>query len=225
MLDILDIDKLKSSGYQVDIVDKNIYIIKDFIQSSDIDYVYDFAESLSEEQWRTAYMDNLRRTCLQSFGTDDLEELVKSKKIIINEKLADKSITTAENTMDPSIPRDVQVKLWAISCGISNDLSKFITGYDIRPFGVIQRHYPGVGLDEHVDQHNDPSLKYACVAYLNDNYEGGELYFPDRGITVKPDAGSIAVFDASSDYLHGVHPVTGNNTRYAMTSFIWDKSH
>lgn len=72
------------------------------------------------------------------------------------------------------------------------------------------------------DAHIDDGKKYprtvSVSAYLNDNYEGGEIEFPHFGIFHKPSAGDIIVFGSSYPYLHKVHP-TKNGTRYAVVNW------
>lgn len=59
-------------------------------------------------------------------------------------------------------------------------------------------------------------LEYSTVIYLNDDYEGGEIYFPKLSYIYKPKAGDIILFPCSTDeYLHGVLPVRGSN-RYTI---------
>ena len=62
--------------------------------------------------------------------------------------------------------------------------------------------------------------KYVGILYLNDNYEGGNLYFPDHGIEFKPNAYSYYVFPGGIENIHGVKEVL-EGTRYTMVSF-WD---
>jgi predicted 2-oxoglutarate/Fe(II)-dependent dioxygenase YbiX len=57
------------------------------------------------------------------------------------------------------------------------------------------------------------------VFYINDNYEGGELYFPDIDVVIKPEMGSLCVFDGSKLLKHGVKTVT-KGTRYNSTIFV-----
>lgn len=49
----------------------------------------------------------------------------------------------------------------------------------------------------------------SVLAYLNDDYDGGELYFPDQDVTVKPKRGSIVTFPGNAHYIHGVKEITG----------------
>jgi hypothetical protein len=62
--------------------------------------------------------------------------------------------------------------------------------------------------------------KYVGVLYLNDDYEGGELYFPDHDIEFKPNKYSYYVFCGGVENIHGVKEIT-KGTRYTMVSF-WD---
>ena len=62
--------------------------------------------------------------------------------------------------------------------------------------------------------------KYVAVLYLNDDYEGGELYFPQHDISIKPNAYSLYTFPGGVENLHGVTEIT-KGTRYTMVSF-WD---
>jgi hypothetical protein len=62
--------------------------------------------------------------------------------------------------------------------------------------------------------------KYVGILYLNDNYEGGELYFPDHGISIRPEAGMFITFPGGHENIHGVTEIT-QGTRYTMVSF-WD---
>lgn len=62
--------------------------------------------------------------------------------------------------------------------------------------------------------------KYVGVLYLNENYEGGNLYFPEHDIEFKPKEFSLYVFCGGVENLHGVREIT-EGTRYTMVSF-WD---
>lgn len=62
--------------------------------------------------------------------------------------------------------------------------------------------------------------KYVGVLYLNDNYDGGELYFPDHDIEFKPNSLSYYIFPGGVENIHGVKEIL-DGTRYTMVSF-WD---
>jgi hypothetical protein len=68
--------------------------------------------------------------------------------------------------------------------------------------------------------------KYVGILYLNDDYDGGELYFCDKEnkmtpyLSFKPNAYSYYVFPGGVENIHGVSEIT-KGTRYTMVSF-WD---
>jgi len=64
--------------------------------------------------------------------------------------------------------------------------------------------------------------KYVGILYLNDDFEGGELYFPEHNISFKPNAYSLICFPGGVENIHGVSEIT-KGTRYTMVSF-WDYS-
>ena len=94
-------------------------------------------------------------------------------------------------------------------------------------------HYWGVGISyyeafnfvkyegegKHFNIHADHGPAYvttvSVVAYLNDDYEGGELYFPRFDLTIKPKPGDIAVFPSTYIYEHASLPMK-SGTKYSV---------
>jgi hypothetical protein len=62
--------------------------------------------------------------------------------------------------------------------------------------------------------------KCVGILYLNNNYKGGELYFPDHKIEFKPPVYSYIMFPGGHENIHGVKEIL-EGTRYTMVSF-WD---
>lgn len=60
--------------------------------------------------------------------------------------------------------------------------------------------------------------KFGCVLYLNEEYEGGEIYFPNQNVSIKPKANTLAFFPGDDEYLHGVKPIT-SGIRYTLSTF------
>lgn len=84
------------------------------------------------------------------------------------------------------------IKVW---CNHTNkDFPLYLTrNYNIR------RYKPGVGsaMLEHIDRNNDNptnTMDWSALVYLNDDYEGGEIFFGDLDLKIKPSAGSIIFF-------------------------------
>jgi len=62
--------------------------------------------------------------------------------------------------------------------------------------------------------------RYAGFLYLNNNFEGGLLRFPDQDIEIQPQTGMLAVFDGGFSNMHEVTMIT-SGVRYTIGSF-WD---
>jgi len=89
-------------------------------------------------------------------------------------------------------------------------LSHWIVGQSLAP------HIDTIKYD-HEDTHTPRSIVNALL-YLTDDYTGGEITFPEIGMSVKPKAGSVVVFDA--DLMHGVNEVK-SGTRKTLESHLY----
>jgi predicted 2-oxoglutarate/Fe(II)-dependent dioxygenase YbiX len=63
-----------------------------------------------------------------------------------------------------------------------------------------------------------PENDIASIVYLNDDYEGGDIYFPNQDLSLRPSAGSLVFFPGDVNYLHGVTAVK-RGVRYTMPNF------
>lgn len=64
------------------------------------------------------------------------------------------------------------------------------------------------GMRRHRDDRSIESDNFICMFYINEDYEGGELYFPEHDIKYKPKSGDIVIYQ--SKFLHEVLPMNGN---------------
>lgn len=71
--------------------------------------------------------------------------------------------------------------------------------------------------DENMVDNRNSYCRYGVLMYLNSEFDGGEICYPEYGIEYKPKRGVLIIHHAGN--LHGVNPV-GNGTRYSMTSFV-----
>ena len=74
--------------------------------------------------------------------------------------------------------------------------------------------------DNYVD---DGEEDISTLLYLNDNFEGGNLSFPDQSIEIKPAPGMLVFFRGSEDLTHEVETVESGH-REALVGFCWPKS-
>lgn len=71
------------------------------------------------------------------------------------------------------------------------------------PFGISKYNtgsYMGKHVDDYEDYDKNPTV--SGILYLNDEYQGGELFFEDQGVKIKPSAGSMVVFPSREPYFH-----------------------
>ena len=59
---------------------------------------------------------------------------------------------------------------------------------------------------------------YSLLIYLDDEYEGGELIFPNFDFRLRPEAGMLVAFPSDYRYLHGAMPVL-SGVRHAIVSW------
>lgn len=85
--------------------------------------------------------------------------------------------------------------------------------YPKKDFITISKLLPGPGMDPHVDNINKNSNHFICMFYLNDDFDGGEIYFPDIELKYKPKSGDVLLYKAS--IRHQVLPVT-KGVRYSI---------
>jgi len=74
--------------------------------------------------------------------------------------------------------------------------------------------------DEHGNSGAFTRSRYAGFLYLNDNFEGGLLRFPNQDIEIQPKIGMLAVFDGGFNNMHEVSLIE-TGVRYTIGSF-WD---
>lgn len=74
---------------------------------------------------------------------------------------------------------------------------------------IVGKYNNSIGRGMHIDCPYD-ELEHSYVVYLNDDYENGEIYFPEIDIKIKPSAGSVIMFKSSDvDSIHEAMPAKG----------------
>jgi hypothetical protein len=60
----------------------------------------------------------------------------------------------------------------------------------------------------------------SLIVYLNDDFEGGELIFPQHNITIVPEKGMLVMFPGNLNFVHEVKEVTAGERK---TISLWTK--
>ena len=63
-----------------------------------------------------------------------------------------------------------------------------------------------------------PSRDLSSVLYYNDDYEGGEIYFPTQDLLIKPEPGMFICFPAKDEFPHQVKEIK-SGYRWCSTNF------
>lgn len=97
--------------------------------------------------------------------------------------------------------------------------------------GFYKAHFDGFNDSENGKQKMIPNGQrmFTSILYLNDDFEGGETFFPKIEKTIKPSPGKIYIWRNASDdlkldpkSLHGGHPVD-SGVKYIIV--IWTRSN
>ena len=89
------------------------------------------------------------------------------------------------------------------------------------PYSVL-KYSGGQEYKAHYDGGSTTGRCISAITYLNDDYEGGELEFPNFDIKIKPEPGMLILFPSNFAYSHIAHPVS-NGTKYAIVTWIRDR--
>lgn len=84
------------------------------------------------------------------------------------------------------------------------------------------KYRQGEGYKEHYDGGTDIGRSISAVVYLNDNYKGGHIEFPNFKIKLKPEKGMVILFPSNYAYRHIAHSVD-EGTKYSLVTWIHDR--
>lgn len=115
--------------------------------------------------------------------------------------------------------------IWADSYKAQVDaVNDYRVMFNLAPLNYWESfNYVKYGKDQHFQTHSDHGYSYTCVlslvGYLNDDYDGGELYFDKFNIKIKPKSGDLYLFPSSFIYSHRAMPVQ-NGTKYSIVTML-----
>lgn len=182
-------------------IDKNIVLIKDIITQEESDSLISLIENATEEEWR-GYQNDVELNGIQinaAYGSWKTQML---------------NLEFAPNLLDKVRPLldDIQERC---NREIKDNYGK---DYMVDTLYSIYRFQEGDMMHEHHDSGLSPKIKNGVVIYLNDDFEGGQIYYPKVKIEVKPVANALLIHPANMIYRHGVKPVT-SGIRYSLAGF------
>lgn len=168
---------------------KNVVIIEDFISKEDCEKVL-------------ASIDDTIR-----WGSNTMSGIPDKVSINFYEKQAEFMIL--KNAMD-ALQNEIELHF-------GRELEEGFPGIRVWSPGEYQPlHADGEDPEGHPNEAY--IVDYGSVIYLNDDYEGGEIYFPDQDIDFKPKAGTVVFFPSNNMFIHGVKEII-SGFRYTCPQF------
>ena len=203
------------AGYETEVFHDNVLSIKNFLEENELEEILKIIRETSNEDWSIEYTRNLARFCMEKFGRSDVDNLVAEGKFEITQGWQDKNLNIARKPISPILQKRL---------GDLIDLAN--PTLQLAGFGTLQRMQSGVELKAHTDQHTDPSIQYAAILYINDDYKDGTLFFKNKeNSDLKPTPGTLLLFPGNEEYEHGVRFVGEGPIRYVTVGFIREKDH
>ena len=157
----------------------------------------DFGATDGQDYWagRTLTLPQVRDAAMQSLMRDLQRRIIRKVHGLLEERLGPQ----------PPLYADVI------------NFARWPLGYELLPHADAEN--PGG------EPHPYPWRHFASVIYLNDDYGGGAIHFPELGIELRPPVRTLLVFPGTLDYLHGVRAVT-HGMRHTLASFLtFDAAH
>ena len=171
----------------------DIFIINNFIDRYELDIIQ---ECLSNVDWLPDEQSPNFYVNLTGHGDD--------------EHVSDKAIRILQEKRD-LLQRNIEQDF---NCQVSEE-----------GIGTIVKYHIGWTLELHADCWNElptyagyPSRDISSLVYLTDDFEGGNLFFPDLDIEIEPVAGSAIYFPGNNEHLHEVKELLSGN-RATCTGF------
>lgn len=126
--------------------------------------------------------------------------------------------------------KDLKDVYFTVKNNLYQCLNHYESQYNLKMDYMEAINFVRYGVGQHFQVHADHGFSYTCtvssVMYLNDNYEGGELWFPHLDVTLKPDYGDIVLFPSTYIYSHASLPVKSGVKYSAVTMFDYnDRNH
>jgi hypothetical protein len=205
---LVDLTSITPSGFFGDSAD-NIVTLENFMTDYELSYLNNFIRN--NENW------DVTETHYNENGTVIYDSGYWANRVA--------TYPTIEKS-DPKVPEIIQ--------GMVKRLKLEVDAYfsvDALPTSpAMVRWLPGQLQMPHADKElhtgpdagkpNDfPHYDIAGLFYINDDYEGGELYFPNQGIKFKPKPGAAYFFPGDKNYIHGVSEII-SGIRYTVP-FFW----
>jgi 2OG-Fe(II) oxygenase superfamily len=192
----------------------NIQSRENFISSEDLDFLSNAAKNISVWDVTESHYDD---TGVMIYDSSYWENRVATSRTL---NLNDEKINPVIEKLQATLKKEVDLFFGVDALPTSPAIVRWLPGQFQNPHADKELHE-----GENAGKPNDfPYYDIAGLFYLNDDYEGGELYFPNQEIQFKPKAGAAYFFPGDLNYIHGVTQIT-EGIRYVVPFFFTILSH
>jgi hypothetical protein len=170
--------------------EEEIWVYRNFLSKEEISEIYRLCKSLEEDSWHA------------EGGSDNTIEFYNGR---------------TSRRISELLP-------------VKEKITSIVQGYNVTPGETFVRMFPTDTMHEHEDSCGDEGTperddnntcaitRYGCVVYINDDFEGGELYYPHLNMSYTPSAGDLVIH--GSRITHGVAEVK-SGIRYVYPTFLY----
>lgn len=177
--------------------DSELFVVNDFLSQQQCDLLIDcynrnkeqFAEKTGDTFWDGRY---IQFHDIMEHETDAVRIMQQIRHI------ASMYILNEFVSDEPIYPDTAQLVGWS-------------EGMDMKPHADNMEPDGGPNISSH--------RNFSSIIYLNDDYEGGHTYFPSLGVRVAPKRGTLVLFGAGYEFVHGVTKVT-KGKRYIYSGWF-----
>ena len=182
-------------------IDKNIIYIEDFISKDHLDLFIDKINSNSRIE-DYGHPVHLTLKVDQRDAVDLWFEYIEKLKVMLESTTRKIKISSTEE-IDFTKYRDFPLE---ISDSPSSEY-------------LMQPHQDDASYDWKEDEKGPTFVSHGIVIFITDDFEGGEIVYVNKDISIKPKAGSLLVHPGNLDYAHAVNKFY-NGERIVYAGFV-----
>tara|TARA_B100000212_G_C27335205_1_gene516523 strand:- start:213 stop:812 length:600 start_codon:yes stop_codon:yes gene_type:complete len=87
--------------------------------------------------------------------------------------------------------------------------------------GYYKEHFDAKSEDHFQKDESFSQRKYSIIIYLNDDFVGGETFFPKKNISIKPLRGRLLLFSNMMNETNFVHPFSSHLSNKIVSGEKW----
>lgn len=181
-----------------------LHVVRNFLSSADCNSFIRFAEK-QKKVWLPAY-----RTQFEAEGSSGKRDSSRKTQTV--------TLGKREANVTEWIRQAVVEHLEKTArCRIDFFEAPYVLRYG--QGGTFAMHSDSEGYNTETEQWSKVfNRDWSLLAYLNDDYTGGELYFPYLNYAYKPQKGDLAFFPSGYIHCHESRPIT-SGVKLAVVSF------